>query len=58
MSSPDTTREYGENEKEGIPETVVDCETCGGIGYLEVLGDGDNFEVDVIATKPCPDCRD
>lgn len=34
-----------------------DCETCGGEGVIEVMGDGDNFEWDVIGYKPCPDCE-
>ena len=32
------------------------CELCNGDGYIEELGDGANFEVDVIATHPCPEC--
>ncbi len=33
------------------------CETCGGDGFIEEMGDGDNFEYDVIATHPCPQCH-
>lgn len=32
------------------------CEDCGGTGIVEILGDGEGFEVDVIDTKPCPVC--
>jgi len=32
------------------------CENCNGDGFVEIMGDGDNFEYDVIGTKPCPDC--
>lgn len=32
------------------------CETCGGDGLIEIMGDGANFEWDVIGHKPCPDC--
>ena len=34
------------------------CESCDGDGFIEVMGDGDNFEYDVIGTKPCPECSD
>jgi hypothetical protein len=30
------------------------CEFCGGDGFIEEYGDGDNFEYDVIAEHPCP----
>lgn len=33
------------------------CESCNCDGYVEILGDGDNFECDVIGTKPCPECN-
>tara|TARA_R110000868_G_scaffold160448_3_gene390072 strand:+ start:2508 stop:2651 length:144 start_codon:yes stop_codon:yes gene_type:complete len=34
------------------------CERCDGDGYIEIMGDGENFECDVVDTKPCPDCSD
>lgn len=34
------------------------CESCNGDGFIEIMGDGDNFECDVIGTKPCPECSD
>jgi len=34
-----------------------ECETCGGDGIIEEMGDGDNFEYDVIAEHPCPECQ-
>lgn len=40
-------------EMEPIPE----CETCNDERAIEVLGDGENFEVDVVGYKPCPDCK-
>jgi len=33
------------------------CPTCNNDRGVEVIGDGDNFEVDVIDYKPCPDCE-
>lgn len=33
------------------------CPTCNNDRGVEVIGDGDNFEVDVINYKPCPDCE-
>lgn len=45
-----------EDECPANPENDV-CETCGGEGYIEELGDGDHFEVDVIGHKKCPDCN-
>jgi hypothetical protein len=32
------------------------CNRCDGDGYVEVMGDGPNFEWDVVDHKPCPDC--
>lgn len=32
------------------------CELCNGDGYIEIIGDGDNFECDVIGHKDCPEC--
>lgn len=34
------------------------CEYCNGDGYIEIIGDGDNFECDVIGHKDCPHCND
>jgi len=39
-------------------EDQLPCEKCGGEGVIEILGDGENFECDVIGHKPCPDCND
>ena len=36
---------------------TYDCPTCQDERGIEILGDGDNFEVDVIGYKPCPDCK-
>ena len=36
---------------------ATECETCNGDGYIEIMGDGANFEWDCIGTKPCPDCQ-
>lgn len=48
----------GEFDRETIKKNMsYPCRTCDGVGYIEELGNGDNFEVDVIGTKPCPDCR-
>jgi hypothetical protein len=29
------------------------CEVCNGTGIVEIMGDGPNFEWDVIGTRPC-----
>ena len=34
-----------------------ECPRCGGSGSIEIMGDGDNFEWDVVGYKPCPDCQ-
>ena len=34
-----------------------ECQTCGGDGIIEEMGDGENFEYDVIAEHPCPECQ-
>ncbi len=31
-----------------------DCEICDGTGWIEDMGDGDNFEWDVIGYRRCP----
>lgn len=49
-------REIDEHER--TQESFVECDTCNDDGYVEIMGDGDNFEYDVIGTKPCPDCND
>jgi len=36
---------------------VPECATCNDERVIEIIGDGDNFEVDVIGHKPCPDCK-
>ena len=33
-----------------------ECEKCNGTGYIEIMGDGENFEWDVVDTKPCGNC--
>lgn len=33
------------------------CQICKDTGFIEIMGDGDNFEVDVVATKRCG-CQD
>lgn len=38
-------------------DTEPECKTCNDERAIEVLGDGDNFEVDVVGYKPCPDCK-
>lgn len=39
---------------------VVDdvCERCKGEGLIEIIGDGENFECDVIGYKKCPSCTE
>ena len=44
-------------EKE-IAEQEDQCEECGGDGIIEIMGDGENFENDVVDTKPCPECSE
>lgn len=33
------------------------CDTCNGTGIVEILGDGENFECDVIGYKKCLVCN-
>lgn len=35
-----------------------ECEICNGDGYIEKIGDGDNFECDVVGIKRCPECNE
>lgn len=44
----------GNCEGTGVVEAV--CERCNGEGKVEKIGDGENFECDVVGTKPCPEC--
>ena len=37
---------------------IPDCEYCGGTGQIEIMGDGPNFEVDVVGYKQCEECND
>jgi hypothetical protein len=34
-------------------EEKFDCELCQDTGEIEVMGDGDNFEWDVVGIKQC-----
>lgn len=34
-----------------------ECTKCQNSGFVEVLGDGDGFEADVVDVKPCPECN-
>lgn len=38
-------------------EIKSNCEKCGGDGYIEIMGDGEGFEYDVVGHKPCPECQ-
>lgn len=38
-------------------ETNKDCEYCEGKGLIEIYGDGQGFEVDVIGHKRCEECN-
>ena len=33
------------------------CEECNDSGYIEIMGDGENFEWDVVGTQRCPECN-
>lgn len=37
-------------------KTKYDCDTCQDDRVVEILGDGDHFECDVVGYKECPDC--
>lgn len=52
------TRQDGadDNVTEPCDADPFDCETCEDTGQVDIIGDGDNFEVDVIGHKRCPDC--
>ena len=39
-------------------ETMYDCDMCQDDGYIEEMGDGENFEWDVIGHKKCPKCNE
>lgn len=43
--------------KEDVEEED-NCEECGGDGFVEIMGDGPNFEWDVVGTRPCSECSD
>lgn len=34
----------------------MNCEKCGDTGWAEIMGDGPNFEWDVIDVRPCGRC--
>lgn len=36
---------------------TYECFTCKDERGIEILGNGDNFECDVVGYKPCPDCE-
>lgn len=36
-----------------IKDQMYDCEDCKDTGAIEVMGDGDNFEYDVVGIKRC-----
>ncbi len=38
-------------------EVDEECTLCGGTGEIEIMGDGPNFEWDVIRTERC-ECVD
>jgi len=46
-----------ETMKKEREKPEVECETCQDERAIEVIGDGEGFEVDVIGYKPCPDCK-
>lgn len=52
-----TDKQWDKTEKEIDRHENPVCEECGGSGMIEVLGDGDNFEVDVIGHKKCSNCN-
>ena len=35
---------------------MIKCTLCDGTGRIEVMGDGANFEWDVIGHRECSDC--
>ncbi len=39
-------------QEEWIEESKV-CERCKGTGEIEIMGDGENFEWDVVGIKTC-----
>lgn len=36
----------------------IECDNCNDEGFVEEMGDGDNFECDVVGVKRCPECND
>jgi hypothetical protein len=47
--------DFKAREETKLKEDV--CAKCDGTGYIEIMGDGENFEWDVIGTKPCSECQ-
>lgn len=44
---------WGNKKDEPEEETKFNCERCEDTGLIEIMGDGDNFEWDVIGHKRC-----
>jgi len=54
----DGSLEFMGNDKAwDIAKTESACATCLGVGQIEIIGDGDGFECDVISYKPCLNCN-
>ena len=52
--------QFEKNRRTAIAERLTpeyECETCQDQRAIEVLGDGENFENDVVGYRPCPDCK-
>ena len=53
----DTHSDVELSNKDKEDDSVYDCEYCQDEGLIEIIGDGNNFECDVIGYKRCPYCN-
>lgn len=48
---------FTRKEKNTLALAKYSCFKCGGEGRIEIFGDGEHFEYDVVGYKQCPDCQ-
>lgn len=42
--------------EECLMNQQFECDECQDYGYVEIMGDGPNFDFDVVGTRPCSTC--
>lgn len=57
LEQEERERELG-NMDDSDYEEKVKCEHCNDTGEIEIMGDGANFEWDVVDVKKCGWCQD